>query len=756
MRDRVDTSARPVLRFGVFEVDVAAGELRRQGVKTRLQEQPLKVLLLLLRRPGEVVTREELRAQLWPADTFVDFEHSLNAAVKRLRDALGDSADNPRFIETIPRRGYRFLAPVDDPGRRPAASMSRGAIRVPRWVGAAAIVLLVALVIAAGWTRGRSGAPPAGAGPVLTRLTSDTRLAADPAVSAEGTLLAYASDRADEGNLDIWVQQLSGGAALRLTSHEAEDREPDFSPDGTRIAFRSERDGGGIYVVSALGGPEKLLAPGGRRPRFSPDGQTIAYWTGTSGFAATFVGGTGLGGDHVAGTTALYVVPASGGTPRRLRPEFRATRLPIWSPGGERILFLGVRDGGGDRHGGEHLHEDSLEWWTTPLHDGDAEATGSVTRLRSHGLGAAAPDAWVPGRVLFSARRGDSRNIWEIPVTADGRALDAPRQVTFGTGAEIQPSLAPGGQLIFASQSSKIDVWSLPVAANEGTVRGEIQRITETAGQHVQPRLAADGKTLAYVSIEAGSGNVWLKDLETGTAAAVTNDPETEYQPMPAPDGSRVAYLGRDRGDGHDIFVVGAGGGAPQRACDQCAVSFTDWSRDGGRMLHLRNEPRRVALLDVASGQSTDILAHPTHSLYVARFSPDGEWITFLAQSGPELRRLYAARLTTGPSAIPETDWIPLTDGGLSDDKPTLSPDGGLLYFTSPRDGFMCLWAQRLEPESKRPRGAAFPVQHFHSTWRSIANVPRGLLGVSVARDRLVFNLGELTGNIWMAARAER
>jgi Tol biopolymer transport system component/DNA-binding winged helix-turn-helix (wHTH) protein len=755
MHDPVASSTPPVIRFGTFEVDVAAGELRRQGVKTRLQEQPLKVLLLLLSRPGDVVTREELRAQLWSADTFVDFEHSLNAAVKRLRDALGDSADNPRFIETIPRRGYRFLAPVDDPGRLPAAPAGRGTLPVPRWAGAAVFALLVALVIVAGWTRRRSGASPAGAGPVLTRLTSDTRLAADPAVSAGGTLLAYASDRAAEGNLDVWVQQLSGGTALRLTSHEAEDREPEFSPDGTRVAFRSERDGGGIYVVSALGGPEKLLAPGGRRPRFSPDGQTIAYWTGTSGFAANFVGGTGPGGDYVAGTTALYVVAASGGAPRRLRPEFKATRLPVWSPDGERILFLGVRDGGGDRHGGEHLHEDSFEWWTTPLHEGDAEATGSLASLRSHDLGAAAPDAWVPGRVLFSARRGDSRNIWEIPVGADGRAAGAPRQVTFGTGAEIQPSLAPGGRLVFASQTAKMDVWSLPVAANAGAVRGGIERLTETAGQHVQPRLAANGKTLAYVSIEAGNGDVWLKDLETGTATAVTTGPSNEHQPMPSPDGSRVAYLGRDPGGGHDIFVVSARGGAPQRVCDRCAVSFTDWSRDGGQMLHLRNEPRRVALLDVASGRTTDILAHPRHSLYVAQFSPDGEWVTFLAQTDPELRRLYAARLT-GRSAIPESDWIPLTDGRTSDDKPTLSPDGGLLYFTSPRDGFMCLWAQRLEPESKRPLGAAFPVQHFHSTWRSIANVPRGLLGVSLARDRLIFNLGELTGNIWMATTAER
>jgi DNA-binding winged helix-turn-helix (wHTH) protein len=102
-----------ILRFGVFEVNLAAGELRKSGVRIRLQEQPFQVLALLLERPGDVVTREELRQKLWPADTFVDFDHSLNTAVNKLREALGDSASSPRYVETLARRGYRFLAAVE-------------------------------------------------------------------------------------------------------------------------------------------------------------------------------------------------------------------------------------------------------------------------------------------------------------------------------------------------------------------------------------------------------------------------------------------------------------------------------------------------------------------------------------------------------------------------------------------------------------------------------------------------------------------
>ena len=104
---------RSTVRFGVFELDLVAGELRKSGVRIRIQEQPFQVLALLLERPADVVTREELRQKLWPADTFVDFDHSLNTAINKLREALGDSASSPRYVETLARRGYRFLAPVE-------------------------------------------------------------------------------------------------------------------------------------------------------------------------------------------------------------------------------------------------------------------------------------------------------------------------------------------------------------------------------------------------------------------------------------------------------------------------------------------------------------------------------------------------------------------------------------------------------------------------------------------------------------------
>src|SRR5436853_4816387 len=116
------TRTDQLLRFSVFEVDLAAGDLRKNGIKIRLQEQPFQILAFLLGRPGELVTRQDLRDKLWSNDTFVDFDHSLNTAINKLREALGDSASSPRFVETVARRGYRFLAPVEVLGSSPTSA----------------------------------------------------------------------------------------------------------------------------------------------------------------------------------------------------------------------------------------------------------------------------------------------------------------------------------------------------------------------------------------------------------------------------------------------------------------------------------------------------------------------------------------------------------------------------------------------------------------------------------------------------------
>src|SRR5262249_10205375 len=186
-----------IIRFGKFEIDLHSAELRRNGFKVKLQEQPFQVLAMLLERPGELVTREELRRKLWSADTFVDFDHSLNAAIKRLRDALGESAEAPVFIETLARRGYRFIAPVDG-GSAPspggiAATLERGKShprrRVRLWMLATASLVIAAAVILVFVSREEVRAPKE---PRLAPLTTYTGREYQPALAPDGNRVAFA------------------------------------------------------------------------------------------------------------------------------------------------------------------------------------------------------------------------------------------------------------------------------------------------------------------------------------------------------------------------------------------------------------------------------------------------------------------------------------------------------------------------------------------------------------------------------------
>ena len=138
-----------LVQFGIFEVDLRAGELRRNGSKVKLQEQPFQILSLLLEQPGQVVTREELKRKLWPADTFVDFDHGLNAAIRRLRDALGDSAENPRFVETVARRGYRFLVPIG--GDAASVALAMPSSTRPKWWPVLAVLVVSLIGVAGGF-----------------------------------------------------------------------------------------------------------------------------------------------------------------------------------------------------------------------------------------------------------------------------------------------------------------------------------------------------------------------------------------------------------------------------------------------------------------------------------------------------------------------------------------------------------------------------------------------------------------------------
>jgi DNA-binding winged helix-turn-helix (wHTH) protein len=264
-------NARPI-RFGVFEVDLHTGELRRQGVRIKLRDQPFQILLLLLAHPGEVVSRDELQKQLWPGDTFVDFDRGLNKAVNHLRDALGDSAESPRFIETLPKRGYRFITSVD---AYPPNGYPLEPTRETQH---------------AEWPEPRADAQPPGArGTTRSRkLRLSTGLPwtiaglASVVAAISGGLLWRARQPVDRPMMRFSVDL--GPEAIRGRAESGEFYNPVISPDGTHLVFPAKAADGSERlamrrldqsIVTMLAGTE-----GAADPFFSPDGQWIGFFAG--------------------------------------------------------------------------------------------------------------------------------------------------------------------------------------------------------------------------------------------------------------------------------------------------------------------------------------------------------------------------------------------------------------------------------------------------------------------------------------------
>jgi Tol biopolymer transport system component/DNA-binding winged helix-turn-helix (wHTH) protein len=734
-----ETSAESnrLIRFGVFELDLRSGELRKSGVRLNLQQQPLQLLSVLLEQPGEIVTRDTLRTRLWPADTFVDFEHGLNAAIKRLRDTLGDAADLPRFIETIPRRGYRFIAPVakpdaiavvEEPVRR------RARVRWP-WVAATITTAgALALVVSLSWrppARVAASSDPASPLPIagpLIQLTTGSHLTTEPAVSADGEWVAYASDRSGEGHLDIWIQRLSGGEPVRLTDDRADDREPTFSADGGRIAFRSEREGGGIYVIPAhSGGEARLLVRGSAHgPRFSPDGRWLAYSTGAGRFST----------DKIAALIGqTYIVSSTGGESRRLLPEFVSASWPVWSPDSRHLLLTAMRG-----------FTDMPAWWVVST-DGESPTTKVSFDTAPGTRFPVRPWRWLDrDRIVYStALGGDSWDLWEVEITrTTWAAAPKPRRLTMGAGLQGHASIAPNNLLVFANLTQVVNVWSIPLDANSGRVAAPMQRVTATTTLQWWPSASNDGRLLVFGGQQAKTSGVWLHDFKTAREALLA--PVRLARPVITGDGARVAYQTEGA-----IYAVASSGGPTEKLCGDCNkpwLTIEHWSADKTRLLYETGTPSAISVLDLRSGAKRVVVQHASYSLWQARFSPDERWISFLAADAEGRTRLWIAPFAEG-SLAREQEWIAVTDGQHWDDKPRWSPDGKLIYFTSLRDGFHCLWAQRLRPENSQPIRPAFPVQHLHSARLSVNNAGFVMLDMAVTRDKLLINLGELSGNIW-------
>lgn len=745
------------IRFGPYEVDLRTAELRKNDRTIRLQEQPFLILAALLEHPGELVLREEIRHKLWPDNTVVEFDHGINAAVKRLRDALCESVEKPRYIETLARKGYRFIAKVEvdtaertDPpvqqeesrveAKENVDSPAASELRVPNppvsqskrkiwWIVAAGIAIVALWAGIAEALRMRSSAQ---APPEITRLTFDSGLTTDPAISPDGKLLAYATDRDGAGRLHIWVQQfIRDGQAVQLTRGGDDDHQPAFSSNGSKIAFRSERDGGGIYIIPAIGGDATLVAKSGRDPRFSPDGKWIAYWKAERTW--------------VAGSGAIYLVPSAGGLSHTVVSDLSDAGVPQWSEDGRRLIVWGRKiDRASDL--------EAFDWWVVPAEGGTAIPTGAFALLKEKGFdGFTESDGprvadWRGNELLFSARLGDSRNVWKVHIDrSNWRVMGDPQRLTSGTGLDTYPSLTADGHLLFASMTSSSDIWIVPVDTDNAKPVGPLRRITETIGPHQFASLSTDGKLLAYSSLRYGRPQAWIKNLESGTLKPVASGAAVERVSQLSSDGSLLVYTTSD--ENRAGFVVPLRGGAADQFSSNCDTAY-DVSPDDKVVLYRSGNAIRA--VDLVSRRDSLFMPTTKGGSFQHKFSPDGRWVTFMTVPSSNHSQIFVAALREGGVLAPENEWIPMTGDEGWADKPRWSPSGNFIYFLSNRDGFFCLWAQRIGVDSKQPVGPPVSIAHFHGSRLSVGNVGAGrAIEISVARDKIALNLGEVTGNIW-------
>ena len=766
-------------RFGVFEVDVRNNELRRGGAPTKVREQSFRILVFLLEHAGELVTREDLQQALWSSGTFVDFDHGLNTAVMKLREALGDSADKPLYIETVPKRGYRFIAPVsreNDQTLQPesrsvppsATSVVGDATRMPPHQNASAVVHSIpkthtrqrlaflavcsacALLAGAGWFAYKKWHAALLALPVqrsLTRLTFDEGLQTGATWSPDGRYIAYSSDRG--GKSDIWLQQVSGGDPIQVTKGPGQNWQPDWSPDGRYIAYRSEESDGGIYITPALGGvgQQRKIAPFGYYPLWSPDNSEMLLQT-----------------RFATGSNRFYIAQLDGSPPREVRTEFLARKKlsamsAAWHPDGKRITIW-VGDS-----------SPSPSFWIVPIAGGPEvklEITPAVQKdlaeFSAKGeIGDQEGDAyfsWSPlGDAIYFERgfRG-ATNIFKL--TVDPESLQAIRieRLTTGPGSDAGIAVSRDGKrLAFTARSQQIQTWLFPFDATTGQIKGGGNAITSPGRTSVDPNLSRDGTKVAYDAPRGESDDhrnvrneLWQKSLLDGRETPVIADDYSRWSPHWSPDGMRLVYVRLNpRTIEHQLMAWSSHSNEeePLTGLNDSLGGVSDWCPDGKWLLTVARDG--IWLVPVTSASRAEaaakkIASNPTYHLYQAHMSPDGRWIVFNAETNPPNPE---SSLFVVPAAGGQ--WTRITDGKHWDDKPRWSPDGKTIYFVSRPGGFFNVWGIHFDPAAGKPIGQPFKVSKFDSPRLMI---PQWIapVGISLTQDKLVVTVAQASGNIWV------
>ena len=466
MSTEPSTERERVFRFGSFELSEREGELRKGGVRIKLQEQPFLVLVELVANAGKLVLREDLRKKLWPVDTFVDFDVGLNSAIRKLRQALNDDADSPRYIETLAKRGYKFVAPVADSAAAPAtkskdsppdasislasddakSTASEQIQRKPRswyWVLAAACVLaLVSYGALVAWRRANTPPPLA----VEQRITANPREAPITAavMSPDGKYVAYSD------TTGVYIRHIDTGEVRPLQLPKGFNAIPtSWFPDDSRLLLKVLDDAPGklsLWKVSILGGSPQKVMEDANDGVVSPDGSKIAFLRGTYPY-----------------TQEIWVVKSDGSNARRVVQAANGSPISgiAWSPKGRRLAYMRLV-GYGYLAGNKYTLE-------------TADPNGGTPTVLKTSAQLVPALGWAPDRRLLFAYRDDP-----------------------------------------ASERWDSGIWSVRVSEESGKLEGRPQELTRGLGQIGGLSITADGKRLILWRVNSQPG-VFLTEIDPAT-----------------------------------------------------------------------------------------------------------------------------------------------------------------------------------------------------------------------------------------------
>lgn len=605
-------SVTPTHRFGIFEVDLRSGELRRNGMKVKLQEQPLQVLTQLLEHPGEVVTREGLRNRLWPADTFVDFDHSLNAAIRRLRDALGDSAENPTFVETVARRGYRFLAPVtvvplsgNVTVEVPPTSIAKPRRR-PWWIGGAiSAVVLILLGIVLGFHAAKRVLIPYRVTSLTANPLDDPVRAA--AISRDGRYLAFSDENG------FYLRQIDTGETHPIAIPDGQMANAvSWFPDNVHlvVGLSGTNHEASLWELSAMGGPARKLLDDASIPSISPDGRSIAFIGGKSLKQRVWL-------DSIDGEQAREIAGEDGDLFGRV----------AWSPDSQKIAYTTAKFTYG--YGTKGLIK------VVDLHTTRVGAPAPIEVVSLYGL--APPLTWAAdGRLIYAVEESRPRqldsNLWEVRLDKQLRQDGSAQRLTNDKGAVLAVSASGDSKrIVYIKGLPEPDVYVARVGPSG--VLDDPQRLTLDDRQDIPYDWTPDNKHMIFVSDRSGIFSIYEQAIDETVPQLLVSGTLPTILPRLSPDGTQILYLNYPNWEdaNYQIPLLRAplAGGAPQQILRAKWISNHQCARAPATVCVfsvVADADLKFFTFDPFRGQGPLVfeMKDPTPQLYNWSLSPDG------------------------------------------------------------------------------------------------------------------------------------